>query len=554
MKLHSKAFKRVLALSLSLIIALPVQALQKPLPALPKQNAEIPTQFSNDPVFEKFKQSSWKTPAYGPFDAQDPILDNSPYFMADQNWSTTQAHSADLTQSRSTSNGLQIQIKQSKRALTIHAPLRPLFETSEFLIFKASSEELFKAKAGGESDAADQGLFFIDKSLLTYESTLRHRAPAPVPIFFLPLFGRGWAGTVNATLDSDFEVLALRTNNGSSQTLDLQSLRDLSKVYQTNILSIRMSQLRNEPSVLKAEFERARQSKTNVEVPPVSLPRGSTAVFGMYATGLDLDRPNRSESELISKWKSLDKLKNLLLPQAVASDLLSPDVIERLLIVSKITSAVAVTSIVAQYTVLKERMKERRAFIESRQDQARAEKGLAPIDRSSVAFKAKRGFKESIDVFTHGLATLASGISTASGYIIEYGADKFFGKEGSSPHGLIRKFLEYTFIYSRKQNEFIASNFQTFVLGVLILGGIDTAFVVLQLLFVSPFFFPWAAQVFGDNMRERVQKDFSGGNENMNNIITSEIMRNLSAYFVSGAYSYSSSQRQKILEDLRPEI
>ena len=307
-------------------------------------------------------------------------------------------------------------------------------------------------------------------------------------------------------------------------------------------------------SALKAQILSGQRSD-GVELPFAYPARGSTAAFGVFFTGVNLEHPDQSIDALTNTGWSVNRFKFALIPEANANDLFTPDLVDRLLLIWKITSITYGVSFVAQMTVLRERMLERRALIEKRQDEADAKVGKEPRDRSGWFFKAKRGYLESIDVWVHGLNTVSTGLTTTAGFLAEYASDRFAGAIGRSDNGLIRRFLKWTFLYNRKQNDFVAANWYSFYLGGIILGGVDTAGVALQLGFVSAVFFPWVAHTFfGAAVQQRIDSQFVNAQAENGNNIRSEVLRNFSGYTVNGASSYSSERRNQFQEIIRPEV
>lgn len=502
-----------------------------------------------DSLFKEFAEETWAPPQWGPFDVNDLVLDQDPYFMRSQRYVQAFSHAEGEGTAYQLGNGhIDVLLKGTHHALRINQPFAPLFELENYLFFKVTDPKLFTSRAQNDADVGE-GVFFLDKRLV-YTELRKSSDVRPVPIFFLPLEGRGWTEHIEVALFEPMTVVAMQNAQGEHQTFDIKLIDQLAHLLKGNVTIATITTLKSEQQIsmkIREQFLRKQQ----VELPFVWLPRGSTAAFGTYVTGVNLDQPAKSLHRLagLNSWGDLS-----LMPKAHAADLLSADVMTRLLIVGGMTSAVYITGVLAQMTILKDRMLERRAYIEAKEDEVARKEGQPLKDRTGTFFKVKRVFKESIDVFSHGLATLSSAPGTLFGYLLEYGADRFLGSKGRSPNALIRRFLKNTFLYSRLQNERIACNWNSFMLGVLILGGIDTFFVGVQLLYVSPFFFPLVAGLFGDEMKEKISKEMSGGDENINNVVTSEILRNFAGYFVSGAYAYSSKQRQVFLEIVRPEV
>lgn len=530
---------------------------------VPSRDAVIDAAMSGSPFWEQFKNAKWSAPKMGPFnvDGQAKLLDLDPYYLRSQGWLQSRTGENDgLTRVSRRGSSLVLEPSHSIRALKLDLPFAVVGEDDDFIFLQSTTENIFREKVATAYDYGE-GLFFVDKQILNLEARRSRGEVRPVPIFFLPLSGEGWTRKVLAAQVGDADIVSFRNSNGESATFLGEDIRQLSKAYRFNLLLATLSTFQGNQDLLRQKLIAQLKSGDMTNELPFAYPaKGSTTVFGVFYSGIDLDHPERS---IPGSYASHSSFLDELLPKANANplldllnsaqNLLAPDVVERLKIVGWVTGTVFVASVLSKYTVLKGRNLERRNFIEKQSDEVRERENLPPIDRTTRVYKAKREVTEWIDFFTHGLASISSIPGVLMGHILEYGADFLWTKE-SKFNRLTRKALEATFIYQRVQNESIASNAQSFYLGVLILGGIDTSGVILQLLLVSPLFFPWVAQAFGPQVQESVSRQFSGQDAASGNVITSEIMRNLSAYFVSGAYSYASTQRQKIMEDILPVI
>lgn len=539
-------FRTILTLTLILTLAVPAEVFAQAVK--PQETFDYAKVFAGDPMWDDFVQAPWVQPKYGPFDKGDTLLDQDPYFLRSQAWVKSGAISGDSVAFVEGTRALSLQIPSSEFRLVLNGNFRAVFETEAFIFLQNTNPQLFTKKSDSDESPAE-GLFYIPKDYMLSES---QGAKRPVPVLFLPLHGTGWTQTINAVSFAEGDLLAISNPTGNQETIEFEDVHALTKLYLFNLRLAVIQKLKNNPDLMKTTFAKIQSGSLPPEFPFVLPARGSTAGFGMFYTTLDLDQPDGS----IAKIKTQPSyFSNIFLPKAHADDLLSPDFLNRLLIIGGIVSTALVASIVLKYTVLKERMAERRAYVQERKDDLARKTGKEVQHPPQTRLNhVTREAKEIVDVFSHSLATVSGFVTTSTGYLLEYMADKLPGKTGYSPNGYVRRFLEYTFLYSRNQGENIAANWNTFILGVAVLGTIDTAFVALQLLVVSPIFFPWASQAFGNRIEERVTNSFSGGNEDMNNIVTSEIIRNLSAYVASGAYSYSSEVRNTMIEIVGPEI
>ncbi len=545
--------RRVLSFGLS-VVMLAVT----PAPVIANTHVQTPQYFTPDfnlpglqrrePMLKEFAEATWAPPKFGPFDAQDPVLDEDPYFMRTQSYVAPFGHATNESVAvQLEKKSILIHLPGSARALRIDQALAPVGEIEHFLFMQARDKDLFSAKAANQ-DAYGEGLFFIDKRDLQLEIN-KSADRRPIPIMFLPLPGLGWTEKIDALVIEPVAIPAFRNATGETATIDLQDIYKYSRIEHSVLTLAMVMALKND--VAAQQFMQANMAGATPDptlLPFVLPPRGSTAAFGSFFTGTNLDHPEQGVSELSNRHTlNLD-----LLPSAHSS-IIPPDLLSRLLIVAGISLSTYLVSIGMQYSILRERMLERRNFIETNEDALAMVRGNSAVDRTGLWFQAKRELGESVDVFTHTLAAISSGPGVSGGFLLEYSADKSGKPIATAPNGLIRRFLEYTFLYYRKQNENVGTNWMCFILGVLILGGVDTVGVVAQLMAVSPIVMPWVSQILGPEKHAEVTAQFAGDTVN-DNAIYAEIMRNLTSYFISGSYAYSSDQRQTLMEIVRPDV
>ena len=394
----------------------------EPPPLLPSSADES---LSGLPFVNDFMKEPWVAPHWGPFDPKDPLLDQDPYFLRSQHWHSNSAAISDLrTRAKSDDKGFEVQISGSSISLRVDQPLRPVVEVDDYLFFQATSTDFFKVKASSEENYGE-GLFFIDKRDLKNESMTGGQHG--VPIFFFPMSGIGWTSKIeSAEVPDGFPTVAFQTEDGSSVSIELEDMDLLSNaLHQTLQLAV-ANEMRFLPGAISQSIVDSVHSENGIiHWPYVLPPAGSTAAFGSYATGMNLERPERSRDK-IARSEKFD-FHSLIFPEARAdASLIPPDLATRLWVIGAASFGLIVTSVYTKYFVLKNKMVEISSFL-AKQDVKRAiQKGKTPPNVNGRPYRAYAQFRDNISVFAHSLGAAFFAPNVLEGYFAEYGADRFF--------------------------------------------------------------------------------------------------------------------------------
>ncbi len=553
----------VISTSLLMSTAVPAYAYPDAMPAPAPAPTDSPrfvsnplmleNMFAGNPVWQNIKNSPMEAPIWATFKRDEPLLDEDPYFLRSQRWHQGEVPSDQETRVSSDERGFDVQIAGASLAVRIDQPLKFAFEADDYLFFQATSRDFFKAKAINE-EAYGEGLFFIDKRDLRTESLRTHGDRHGIPVMFLPLGSEGWTEAVQAAqIPNDTAVLTIRNEKGAKETFEFDDLDRLSKSLHLTLLIAVVSELRFEQDLIKQKAIAAIQSRDQglVELPYVLPARGSTAVFGTYATFMNLDRPERSVAQIL-QHSSL--IMDLVMPQAEAA-IISPDLMSRTIWVLGVLTGLGITSWLAKRTILAEKVKTVRQHLEALDDQRRVEDGREPLDRTTKAYKRKAAVIDNITVFSQSLAVTSFLPKVSFGYILEYVADRFFGKQGYAPNGFIRRFIQYSLLTDRRNSRRTNSNAWTLWLGSVVLGGEDTSFVILQLMELNGIVLPAVGNlVGGPELAAQMHAQYSVGDAATANLLTSEALRNGTGYIISGGFSYAGDQTLYWDSNLRPQV
>jgi hypothetical protein len=486
------------------------------------------------------------------------LLDQNPYFLRGQRWDTQTAAPATApasliwTRYRETTQGLWISRSDADRELLIPARLKPLVETEQFLFLKNSDPN---------EPNRSFGLFVVDKLQLEVES-FRPGRPEFVPVYSLPLFSPGWDQAVRALVfpgvaQSD-DLIAFFNGAGEPEIFTFTEIRELLQIQ---------NQVKN---LATAAFEEESQNlvRRSIEVqafPTVALPRGSTAVNGLFFTGLDLDHPQRQvvaqNAKNQTSWRQLPhliaaKLATWILPKAQAAwpsifGWIHPDMRPRFARVAGVGAGVFAISWLIKKFVVRDRLMQIRAYREKIEDEERAKAGEPPVDRSSRRFRATRYVREWFDVYVPALNLTVAGTAVISGFTLQYLVERFTSPElRNTP---MARWVLNSYLNNREQNEKLKGNAATFVPGALINGTIDGGSVYLQLLYLNDYVLPFVGAPFDPEKQAQLLEKLRAENKASGSHLN-ETAAVAAGYLNAGGTSFSSNQTAKIREEVIPVI
>jgi hypothetical protein len=532
--LNSKKMQIGLKVFLSLLISLqiavgPQLAMASSVQAPPADPAVSLNSGDQDPIWQEFVESQPTEPMELHFSPNDPAIDRDPYFLRSQGWVNNTANTTELS-FRKTPGALEVVLPGNPRALHLNLPFLPVQATDQFIFFSVEEgSDLFKRAAGKESPG--EGLFFINRTDLAMQAADKQI----VPIFFLPLSEQGWTGKVDSVEIPESGILAVGNRVGQAYSFELRDVESMMKAQQMNLLLA---------TALTAKTRGISGTETIYPAP------GMTAAFGLFFTGMDLENPSRSlwaQTEKNSSdyknflLKSLQKtaLYKLLMPKQAQAFDLGPEVTNRLIYVGTVLGAMLVVSWLLKVSPTGVRKK----IIELRKDEPTTALG-----------KVRRHVKETFDVFAHVTTTTGQFPSITFANATELFLDRFTPSVAAADHTLVRRFMLNTFYFARKSAQNVPVNAKTFLLGAMVMGGMDTAFVVLQYIVVVPWLCTLAGSMLGPDGKHRIDETFDPNNPDTRNIAIRDSVRNGVSYGVGGASSYSTDSRQQFIDPIEKEV
>lgn len=548
-------------------------------------------EFVNDkPLDDKFKTT---------FKRNSTFLDSDPFFLNSQKWTISSTHnnSSDtkvITVITSSEKTL-INIPGRSTALELAIGLTPVIETDDYLIFSLSSQSsVFDEK---DPENSSEGLFYISKTQLfnsqqISETSHKLKSSSAVQVNFFPLPGHGWMGelesfeseqNLNYIIDQELgknlisfgsintgSLVIYNNNDNTPLVIELADIEEHEKHMKLNLTLARMVTLEGERSSKIEDFN-------------INPANGTTAAFGNFITGINL------ESSTSSYWakSNFDKLNlnviqpalDTILPKAHASfglESIDPEVVQRLLFVGKLVGSTFVGALALKYSIYRDRYKKLYEHKIPEDIKKKGIKGLFQIyipEESKIKVNPQAGFlkrlaqsvgeklqpaynikpvklfrnevKGVFDVYAHSLVAVVKTMPITIINVIEYLQDRYASNLAASKNSMIRKSFNATFGWTRGTMKDLAVSHKTWWLGSIVMGTVDTALVVLQLLFLVPAI---TNKIEGDSAvadanSVDIVDDGIDKRSAKSEFVISEIIRNITGYFNSGAYGYSHEQK-----------
>ncbi len=594
--------------------------------ALPLIDTEIHSAFHDafvDPIDELILNPK-ELPPVEELLSSDPSLDQDPFFLREQSWTRAlpeeSLSSDEEVWFSSTDEAVTVQIKGIDRSLRINQRLSPILYNDRYVLLSAKENfELFKIAQGNNprQDPVGEGIFVLSID----EIRKNEKESKPSCVYFFPLPSGNWSNDVQAYESSsdDFFYLADAStdapNEESSRLVlpilfrDIETLINIERFNYTAALAVSLnSQIveknknlnQNDKNDIKYNLKNildkifSKKEKTKEEyfknisndfgslsvsllkifqIDVSSLPPGSTAGFGLYYTGLNLDKPGFSYFEEISKVSQnifypsvykkyllllfskfslisstyADDYENKFLPADEAHGIEAKQkTFGRILRVLGVAGIAYAGAIVLKYTLLKDHFKKLNE--------------LNPQPKGTLG-KIRREFSQTGTVFAHNLMFIDNFAATMLGASTEFMIDRFFPKLGAGENSLVRKFLSGTIYFTRNKVQKIIVSWETFVKGFGIFGLGDTLLVAYQLKHLVPYLSVNVFKVWFPSLGPVIDQSFQGMDISLTPsaefkssdgkpmsdftvlIIMLEIIRNFAGYIAHGAQAFSSDNQ-----------
>lgn len=450
------------------------------------------------------------------------FVDQDPFFMRSQSWSATNEKSPKEGFSFAKDSNGHLTLREStwNKTLTIKEQITSIFETTEYIILSVDKDnDLFERKMGNDPERGE-GVFFINKADFYIEA--KRTDSKAIPVFFFPLPETGWKG-----IKEGFEW---RTTNQNILVNESKAALPIDLIDFNMIEKIERNHLKYAQVLAAYELSpEERMTMMQSGQMPLPLP-GTTAGFGLFWTAKSPSKIASAKNHFPKKLYT--QIQNFILPQAnadlmeMAGSLLTPDLMNRVSFLMQIMGGAFVGAMGLKYTVYWTKFKEKYPLADVINDTNKAT-GFFTLPIRLMAREAKGIF----DVYSHVLSAMINGTAALSINSVEFLLDRYLTSSAGPSNGLVRKIFNNTLGWSRAQIDKLAMNWKTFWLGVGVLGSIDCALVVVQLLFVTPM------------LLEAMGLGAVLAGSAVSTMITAEIIRNFVGYWMNGSFSYSSEQK-----------
>ena len=486
-----------------------------------------------DPILSQFEHAD-QIPMELGLPKNDPSLDADPFFMTNQDWiPNTQNEKENSSGVTVTETGSQvlISVPMVKASVVVNQPLNMIASTDEFIYFSARRNfPLFEKESAG-LESVGEGIFFVSRDELMADSYQKLH----VPFYFIPLPGAGWREIDGAYLEKNDTVMLI-DNDGDPLPLPVSWVRDVYKAEKFNLLLAQVTTYGFHPHGGTAELRRVLPSP------------GITAGFGSLFTGIDSVDPSNSLFATADQPTLMEKISNLLalardnlwIPRAQAQTAgfhLDPKLQKRLLRVAVVVGVSLVASVVFKLFVYRKYFKEKHAADGPR----------------SFSRQVRDHVTDTADIFAHTLTTFSQVAPVLFANTLEFLGDRYFPQLGSSNNSLMRKFLNRTVYFVRDINDRVPVSGKTWLYGAVLLGGIDTFFVYVQLYHVVPWLGAHLAQSI-PALQSRVNEAFSIGNPQIATMNQNDVIKNAASALTTGASGVSQDLQAQFMERVKGEI
>lgn len=544
-------FQRLISLSLVFLLTVEssiafgkasVQGLQTVSPTSPTNAFRSHIGSEANPFWDEFintKTEKWEHR----FDLSEPSLDQDPFFLKSQTWSQRDLPAGvqrpkDLYGAvgfQQNGQALDLFVGNTRQALRIHLPLIPLNATDEYAFFSLSKQlSLFQKAAGNQ--AGGEGLFFISLKELRQAASSKFS----VPLYYLPIAGTGWTGKLESLVIPQAGIMVV-SNGKEAIPFEIADITTIMKAQQINLMLATAFTVQNRG-----------MNKTGPTLPMA----GTTAAFGMVFTGLDLQQPENSFWSPKGKSSARTELQNLIF-KVVQKSIIAQSVLSAINFMLPSAYAVEISDaamnrityvgsglifMLGISMIIKYKHPAIRRKLEARY----------PIE----AEKAQKFFSSDFnrenrmlfDIFAAVTTTAAQIPSVTTAQATEMFLDRFAPTVTAADHTIARRILNNTFYYSRNQMRNVPVNSKTFVMGAIVLNGVDTGSLGIQYEVAVPMISNGLAKFGDDEFKRLVDDTFSMGNQDSAKIIVEDTVRNGLAYGLNGAAS-QSNEAKGIYED-----
>lgn len=479
-------------------------------------------------------------------------VDSDPFFMRSQQWVENAQPVNDysvLTTERTT----EIVVPDSSNKLVLDLPLRSLLATTEYLFFTLHPQSDLFDRLSGEKNADGEGLFVIETALLQSHA----KRKTPVPVFFLPVMGRGWRSGLTAIQVVQGDILAI-TNGKEVIPFAMKDIRELVQISKINLdLAVMIS-------LTKREADGLVSSERLMPAP------GSTALMGLVITGLDHRRPGynffRDFKSVASAARQLKKLDD---SKSFASNYSSSALLLKVLgaafgiekahaqtgedpVAAAIKRSAVFGFIVGITIITAFALKYKSPAIRLRLDEIHRYRRA--LDPETVDKEKMKGFREFMRIEGSILASIAQFPLITPGIATQYFVDRFMPNMGSGDHTLMRKVLHQTVYPNLRHFGKISVNEKVTILGTGYAATAGIGLGALHYFYLLPMFIQAVSPSLPQGLSFALNESFSESNRQTQAALFTNLLVGASIGILRGPADFTMDAKSQVVEELYARV
>ncbi|MBN8541439.1 MAG: hypothetical protein J0L82_13690 [Deltaproteobacteria bacterium] len=481
----------------------------------------------------------------GVVDAQVPDfrnapVDSDPFFMRSQKWVESREQVSDYAVI-GTEQTTEILLPENDRKLVLDIPLRSLIATSEYLFFTLHPKSDLFDRLAGEKNSDGEGLFVVETALLVSHA----KKNTPVPVFFLPIMGRGWRSGLTAIEVVQGDILAV-TNGREVIPFAMKDIREMVQISKINLdLSVMIS-------LTKRDADGIVSGDRLMPAP------GSTALLGLVLTGLDTRRPGYN---FFKDFKALgvrrDESKSFrLIAESLFMKILGVEVaeaqteedpvaaaIKRSAIFGSIVGITIITAFVLKYKV---------PSIRLRLDEIH--KYRRALDPETVDREKMKGFREFMRIEGSILASIAQFPLITPGIAVQYFVDRHLPSLGAGDHTLMRKVLHQTVYPNLRHFGKISVNEKVTILGTGYAATAGIGLGALHYFYLLPMFIQAVSPSLPPGLSYALNESFSSANRQTQAVLFTNLLVGASIGILRGPADFTMDAKSQVVEELYARV
>ncbi len=465
-------------------------------------------------------------------------IDADPFFMRSQNWVDNNQVVKDyavVSDNRST----EILLPSSQRKLVLDLPLRSVIATDEYLLFTLHPESDLFDRLAGVRNSEGEGLFVIETALLAHHAQKK----TPVPVFFLPIMGKGWRTGVKAMQIVQGDILAV-SNSTEVIPFLMKDIREMIQISKINLDISVMISLTKLGADGKVADERLMPAP------------GSTSLLGLVVTGLDTTRPGynffrdfkalaASNTSTFSNRSLVAKMAKLFIQQANAQSGEDPvtTAIKRTAVFGSIVAITIVTAFALKY---------KSPAVRQRLDDIR--KYRHALDPKTVDAEKMRGLRDFLRIEGSILASIAQFPLITPGIAVQYFVDRHMPNLGAGDHTLMRKVLNQTIYPNLRHFGKVSVNEKVTLLGTGYAATAGIGMGYLHYYHLLPAFISAVSPSLPDGLSLALNESFSESNRQTQAMLFTNLLVGASIGILRGPADFTMDAKSQVVEELYARV